>query len=146
MGRIGSMEPEDEARMMLVSRHIYTFKHLAWCGMVPLSEQRWKEKGLDKNENFDIAAQYLSGVVAAFYYLNLEIVRGNLRETFHLISELWANIDDDAVYAVSETEGPASHGDSDVACRMECEGAENAESLPSPPLPEPGDDEGCPLQ
>ncbi|KAL4800817.1 hypothetical protein BDV19DRAFT_3307 [Aspergillus venezuelensis] len=93
MARIGSKEAPDDDRIALITRHIYSFKHLAWNGMIPLSEQRWKEKKLDERENFDVATQYLSAVCAAFLYLNFETVREDLRETFNLISVHWGEFD-----------------------------------------------------
>lgn len=61
--------------------------------MIPLSEQRWKEKKLDERANFDIAVQYLSAVCAAFHYLNFDTVREDLKETFNLISAHWGEFD-----------------------------------------------------
>ncbi|KAL4954378.1 hypothetical protein BDW69DRAFT_183597 [Aspergillus filifer] len=93
MTRIGSTEAPDDDRIAIITRHIYSFKHAAWSGMVPLSEQRWKEKKLDERRNFDIAVQYLSAVAAAFHYLNFDTVREDLRETFNLISAHWGGFD-----------------------------------------------------
>ncbi|KAL4754407.1 hypothetical protein BDW72DRAFT_166808 [Aspergillus terricola var. indicus] len=85
MSRIGSVE--DDARMCIVGRNIWSVKNRLWAGMIPLSEQRWKEKGLDQPDNFDTAAQYLSAVVAVFEYLNRPKVQENIRDTFNLISQ-----------------------------------------------------------
>ncbi|KAL4925972.1 uncharacterized protein BDV17DRAFT_283583 [Aspergillus undulatus] len=93
MSRIGS-HGVDATRMAVIGRHIWSFKNRAWSGMIPLSEQRWKEKRLDAPENFDTAAQYLSAVIAAFDYLNRPQVQSNMRETFNLISELWGEFED----------------------------------------------------
>ncbi|KAL4807914.1 hypothetical protein BDV18DRAFT_109861 [Aspergillus unguis] len=87
MSRIGSTE--DEKRMTLVGRNIWSVKNRVWAGIVPMSEQRWAEKGLDRPSNFDLATQYLSAVVAGFEYLNQPQVVRNMRETFNLISEHW---------------------------------------------------------
>ncbi|RDW78961.1 uncharacterized protein DSM5745_05813 [Aspergillus mulundensis] len=91
MSRIGSLE--DDARMCVVGRNIWSVKNRLWAGMIPLSEQRWKEKGLDRPDNFDIAAQYLSAVVAVFEYLNRPRVQDNMRDTFNLISQHWGEFE-----------------------------------------------------
>ncbi|KAL3489537.1 hypothetical protein BJX62DRAFT_239069 [Aspergillus germanicus] len=89
--RVGSLE--DGGRLSTVGKNIHAVKSRAWAGMVPLSEQRWKEKGLDKPENFDIAVQHLTAVIAAFEYLNTPIIMENLRDTFNLISAHWGELD-----------------------------------------------------
>ncbi|KAJ0424988.1 hypothetical protein BJY00DRAFT_226868 [Aspergillus carlsbadensis] len=91
MERIGSFE--DGGRLSTVGKNIHTVKSRAWAGIVPLSEQRWKEKGLDKEENFDIATQHLTAVIAAFEYLNTPIIMQNTRDTFNLISTHWGELD-----------------------------------------------------
>ncbi|KAL4757619.1 uncharacterized protein BDW70DRAFT_143054 [Aspergillus foveolatus] len=91
MSRIGSIE--DEARMCIVGRNIWSVKNRIWAGIIPLSEQRWKEKGLDQPDNFDTAAQYLSAVVAVFEYLNRPKVQENIRDTFNLISQHWGEFE-----------------------------------------------------
>ncbi|KAL3446950.1 hypothetical protein BJX65DRAFT_107177 [Aspergillus insuetus] len=89
--RVGSLE--DSARLSLVGKNIHAMKSRAWAGMVPLTEQRWKEKGLDKPENFDIATQYLTAVIAAFEYLNRPEIMKTTRDTFNLISAHWGELD-----------------------------------------------------
>ncbi|KAL4862523.1 hypothetical protein BDV12DRAFT_178725 [Aspergillus spectabilis] len=89
--RIGSFE--DCGRLCMVGKNICAVKSRAWAGIVPLSEQRWKEKGLDKPENFDLATQHLSSVIAAFEYLNTPKVMENMRDTFNLISAHWGELD-----------------------------------------------------
>ncbi|KAL4994658.1 hypothetical protein BDV10DRAFT_176279, partial [Aspergillus recurvatus] len=91
MSRIGSLE--DDTRMCIVGRNIWSVKNRLWAGMIPLSEQRWKEKGLDQPDNFDTAAQYLSAVVAVFEYLNRPKVQDNMRDTFNLISQHWGELE-----------------------------------------------------
>lgn len=91
MGRIGSNE--DTGRLCLLGKNIQSLKSRLWEGIVPLSDQRWQEKGLHRPENFDLACQQLSAVVAVFEYLNNEHVRDDLRLTFNLIYELWEVLD-----------------------------------------------------
>jgi hypothetical protein len=80
---------EDSDRLCHVGKNIHSIKNRSWEGIIPLSEQRWREKGLDHGANFDLACQYLSAVVAAFEYLNKSVVAKNLRDTFNLISDHW---------------------------------------------------------
>ncbi|KAL4902917.1 hypothetical protein BDW74DRAFT_54542 [Aspergillus multicolor] len=91
MSRIGSLE--DEARMTIVGRNIWSVKNRAWAGIIPLSEERWAEKGLSHPDNFDTAAQYLSSVLSAFEYLNRPRVQDNMRDTFNLISLHWGEFE-----------------------------------------------------
>jgi hypothetical protein len=91
MNRIGSVE--DNSRLCLVGKNIHSLKSRLWEGIVPLSDQRWHEKGLHLSENFDIACQHLSAVVAVFEYLNNGQVRYDLRRTFNLIYEHWESLD-----------------------------------------------------
>ncbi|PLB47601.1 hypothetical protein P170DRAFT_359206 [Aspergillus steynii IBT 23096] len=89
--RIGSFS--DSSRLCLVGKNINSLKSRLWEGIVPLSEQRWREKRLDREENFDVAAQHISAVVAVFEYLNQPAVVANLRDTFNLIWDLWEEAD-----------------------------------------------------
>lgn len=91
MGRVGSMEDGD--RLSLVGKNIQSIKSRLWEGMIPLGEERWQEKGLGRPENFEIASQHLSAVLAAFHYLNQPRVMRNLRDTFNLIWDHWAELD-----------------------------------------------------
>lgn len=91
MSRIGSNE--DTGRLCLVGKNIQSLKSRLWEGIVPLSDQRWQEKGLHLPENFDLACQHLSAVVAVFEYLNNNQVRDDLRQTFNLIHEHWESLD-----------------------------------------------------
>lgn len=91
MNRIGSLE--DGSRLCLVGKNIQFLKSRLWEGIVPMSDQRWQENGLHLPENFDIACQHFSAVVAVFEYLNASQVRSNLRQTFNLIYEHWETLD-----------------------------------------------------
>ncbi|GFG17208.1 hypothetical protein IFM5058_08355 [Aspergillus udagawae] len=91
MTRIGSMQDGD--RLCCVGKNIHSLKNRLWEGIVPLCEQRWKEKGLDKKDNFDVACQHLSAVCAAFEYLNQPKVMKNMRDTFNLIWEHWRELE-----------------------------------------------------
>ncbi|KNG89476.1 hypothetical protein ANOM_002278 [Aspergillus nomiae NRRL 13137] len=91
MKRIGSREDGD--RLCIVGKNIHSAKSRAWEGIIPLSEQRWREKGLDHFANFQVACQYLSSVLAVFEYLNKPRVAQNLRDTFNLIYAHWEECD-----------------------------------------------------
>ncbi|CEJ59910.1 hypothetical protein PMG11_08510 [Penicillium brasilianum] len=91
MSRIGSLE--DGSRLCLVGKNIQFLKSRLWEGITPLSDQRWQENGLHLSENFHVACQHLSAVVAVFEYLNTNQVRNNLRQTFNLIYEHWETLD-----------------------------------------------------
>ena len=84
---------EDSDRLMLVGKNIHALKSRLWEGILPMSDTRWRLKELDKAENFGIAIEHLSAVVAVFEYLNSPVVMGNLRETFNLISKHLSDFD-----------------------------------------------------
>ncbi|KAJ5314578.1 MAP kinase kinase PBS2 [Penicillium atrosanguineum] len=86
MARIGS--DEDSGRLCGVGKNIQSLKSRLWEGITPLSDQRWQEKELHLQENFDQACQHLSAVLAVFEYLNTQRVQENLRVTFNLIYDL----------------------------------------------------------
>ncbi|RHZ62027.1 uncharacterized protein CDV56_108605 [Aspergillus thermomutatus] len=91
MSRIGSEQDGD--RLCLVGKNIHSLKSRLWEGIIPFCEQRWKEKGLDRKDNFDVACQHLSAVCAAFEYLNQPKVMENMRDTFNLIWEHWRELE-----------------------------------------------------
>ncbi|KAJ5983995.1 hypothetical protein N7481_006094 [Penicillium waksmanii] len=84
---------EDGSRLCDVGKNIQSLKSRLWSGITPLSDQRWKEKGLHLPENFDQACQNLGAVVSVFEYLNVPEVQNNLRETFNLIYDTWSDLD-----------------------------------------------------
>jgi hypothetical protein len=91
MARIGSHADGD--RLCLVGKNIQFLKARLWEGIIPLSEQRWHEKGLDRPEYFDLACQHLTAVVAVFEYMNAPAVRVYLRDTYNFIYDHWADAD-----------------------------------------------------
>ncbi|KAJ5826914.1 Major facilitator superfamily domain general substrate transporter [Penicillium robsamsonii] len=91
MARIGS--DQDSNRLCLVGKNIQFLKSRLWEGVIPLSEQLWQEKGLDRPEHFDFACQHLTAVIAVFQYLNEPTVRLYLRDTFNYIHEHWTALD-----------------------------------------------------
>lgn len=91
MSRIGS--EEDSERLEIIGKNIKTMKSRLWEGIAPLSEQRWREKGLHLDENFDYAIQHITAVLAAFQYLNAPETRVKIRDTFNLIHAHWTDLD-----------------------------------------------------
>ncbi|KAL5341083.1 hypothetical protein BJX70DRAFT_396139 [Aspergillus crustosus] len=83
----------DGARLCDVTKNIQSMKNRLYAGIAPLSEQRWVEKELDRPANFDLAAQYLSAVIAVFEYLNQGPVVKSMRGTFNLISDILGEVD-----------------------------------------------------
>jgi hypothetical protein len=102
MIRIGSNE--DSSRLVLVDKSIQAMKSRLWEGIIPISENRWRQKKLDQDENFDEACQHLTATVSAFNYLNQPDIQQKLRDTFNLIAaEL--NSFEGALNAVRSREG-----------------------------------------
>ncbi|KAJ5511936.1 hypothetical protein N7453_004039 [Penicillium expansum] len=91
MARIGS--ERDFTRLCMVGKNIQSLKSRLWEGIIPLSDQIWQEKGLDRPEHFDLACQHLTAVIAVFQYLNEPTVRLYLRDTFNYIYEHWTALD-----------------------------------------------------
>lgn len=83
MSRIGSCE--DPERMKVISKELIAMKSRIWQGIMPVSERRWVELGLDSPSQFHQACQFIAGVTDVFHYLNLRIVKSHLRDTYNLI-------------------------------------------------------------
>ena len=64
-------------------------KSRLWEGIVPMSQNTWRKKGLDDAENFDLAIQYLWTVVDAFSYLNMVPVQPALKDVFNNYHKAW---------------------------------------------------------
>ncbi|KAJ5095354.1 hypothetical protein NUU61_004710 [Penicillium alfredii] len=73
-----------------VGQNIQSVKSRLWKGIIPLSEQRWLEKGLNEPAQFDMACQHVSAVLAAFEYLNQPPVAKSLRDAFKLVWKHWS--------------------------------------------------------
>ncbi|KAK3690300.1 hypothetical protein B0T22DRAFT_404771 [Podospora appendiculata] len=83
MERIGSNE--DPSRIQIIDVELSRMKLRLWEAIMPVSERRWRDKGLDKPQNFSVACQLLSLAVEVFEYLNLKKTKAALRDTFNLI-------------------------------------------------------------
>ncbi|KAK3319746.1 hypothetical protein B0T19DRAFT_432966 [Cercophora scortea] len=102
MGRIGS--EEERMRLQIVDVELSRMKLRLWEAVMPVSERRWRDKGLDKPENFSVACQLLSLAVEVFEYLNLRRTKMALRDTFNLIYDDLATFEA-AMNALLATEG-----------------------------------------
>ncbi|KKZ60571.1 hypothetical protein EMCG_04748 [[Emmonsia] crescens] len=102
MVRIGS--EEDPGRLTLVEKPVHAMKARLWDGMAPISEHQWRQKGLNKAENFDYACQYIEDVIVVFDYLNVPLHISHMRETFNYIAQHLADFDE-ALNNVRSQEG-----------------------------------------
>ncbi|CAG7924892.1 unnamed protein product [Penicillium olsonii] len=84
MARISGTE--DLSGLCQVGQNIHFLKSRLWGGLDPVPESQWREKDLNNLENFAIAHEYLTSVIAVFEYLNIPQIRTNMRDTFNKIS------------------------------------------------------------
>ena len=78
------------ARTLGISKEMHIMKSRILAGIMPISDRGWNELQLDSVDNFHDACQHLSAVTNTFHYLNLDIVKKPLRETYNLI---WDHLD-----------------------------------------------------
>ncbi|EEH23504.1 hypothetical protein PABG_05715 [Paracoccidioides brasiliensis Pb03] len=76
---------EDPGRLTIVDKSVHAMKTRLWEGMVPLSQNQWREKELHKAENFEYACQYIEAVIIAFDYLNVPKHTSYMCGTFNSI-------------------------------------------------------------
>lgn len=88
---IGSYE--DPRRLIPISKELMAMKSRVWEGIMPLSERRWLELGLDSPENFGDACQFIASVINVFHYLNIGHIRENLRGAYNQIWEYLGQFD-----------------------------------------------------
>ncbi|KAG5292464.1 hypothetical protein I7I48_04569 [Histoplasma ohiense] len=92
MTRLGS--DEDAGRLTIVEKPVHAMKIRLWEGIAPISEHQWRQKGLDKAENFDYACQYIETVISTFDYLNVPLHVSHMRETFNYMYEHLSEFDE----------------------------------------------------
>ncbi|KAI1318294.1 hypothetical protein F5Y16DRAFT_392111 [Xylariaceae sp. FL0255] len=102
---IGSFE--DPYRTQIISKELQAMKCRLWEGIMPLSARRWQEQKLYDLENFSKACHVLSMVINVFHYLNVDVVRDALKETFLRIDRALGTFED-ALNAKIALEGGAS--------------------------------------
>ncbi|KAK7990882.1 hypothetical protein PG990_015162 [Apiospora arundinis] len=83
MARIGSSEDSD--RLQVVSKDLHAMKSRLWEGIMPLSQRRLAEKGVNDLRNFTYTSQLVTQAINVFHYLNEAEVRNALRDTYNLI-------------------------------------------------------------
>ncbi|KAK0122479.1 hypothetical protein ONS95_010710 [Cadophora gregata] len=87
-----------------VERSFKVVKTKVWLGIVPVTDARWRAKGLDATDNIEEALAIINQVVDVFKHLAKPEVQGDLR---NINIKLWAEIDvfQDACNAVRTTKG-----------------------------------------
>ncbi|KAL5326249.1 hypothetical protein ACEPPN_007387 [Leptodophora sp. 'Broadleaf-Isolate-01'] len=87
-----------------VERSFKLVKTKVWLGIVPVTDARWRAKGLDATDNIEEALAIIAQVVDVFKHLAKPEVQGDLR---NINNKLWAEIDvfQDACNAVRTTKG-----------------------------------------
>jgi hypothetical protein len=78
--------PEDLSGLCHIGQNIHFLKSRLWGGLAPVPASRWREKDLNHPDNFTIAHEYLTSVIAVFEYLNIPQIRTNMCDTFNKIS------------------------------------------------------------
>jgi hypothetical protein len=81
--RIGSFLDSD--RLVIVEKRVHAMKSRLWEGIMPMSETRWRQKGLDAIENRHLAYRYIAQVIEVFSYLQYQPIQDALAETYSLI-------------------------------------------------------------
>jgi hypothetical protein len=76
-----------------------------WFGAAPVSDARWRAKGLDAEDNIEEALAIIEQVIDIFKYLASPDIQGGLR---HIHNKVWAEIDvfQDACNAVCTISQP----------------------------------------
>ncbi|KAG4420478.1 hypothetical protein IFR04_006398 [Cadophora malorum] len=87
-----------------VERSFKVVKTKVWLGIVPVTDARWKAKGLDATDNIEEALAIITQVIDVWKHLAKPEVQGDLR---NINNKLWAEIDvfQDACKAVRTTKG-----------------------------------------
>ncbi|CEJ94013.1 hypothetical protein VHEMI09570 [[Torrubiella] hemipterigena] len=80
-------------RQITASQELITMKRRIMAGIMPISERRWVELGLDGQDKFDEACSYICSVIDVFHYLNTPGVKRILRESFNFVWESMDTLD-----------------------------------------------------
>jgi hypothetical protein len=81
--RIGSKQ--DPSRLVVVEKGIHAMKSRIWEGIMPLSDNRWRQKHLDELEYHHPACRYIALVVEVFAYFQLPPILEGITTTYTLI-------------------------------------------------------------
>jgi hypothetical protein len=87
-------DAEELTGLCLVGQNIQFIKNRLWGGLAPVPASRWHEKDLNNPDNFTIAHEYLTSVIAVFEYLNNPQIKTNMRDTFNKISRDFGEMQD----------------------------------------------------
>jgi hypothetical protein len=91
MVHIGSHE--DSERLVPLQKGVHSMKSRIWEGILPLSDNRWRQKQLDDPANHYLACRHLGHVIEVFNYLQHEPIAQALSETFNLVQERFKDFD-----------------------------------------------------
>lgn len=91
MIRIGSHEDGD--RLMLLEKGVHAMKSRLWEGILPMTENRWRQKKLDDPDYHHLAVRHLGQVIEVFAYLQHPRILTMLTETYRLIYAHFADFD-----------------------------------------------------
>ncbi|CAG8938062.1 unnamed protein product [Penicillium salamii] len=78
---------EDLSGLCQIGQNLHFLKSRLWGGLAPVPASQWNDKDLNNPENFAIAHEYLTAVIAVFEYLNIPQIKTNMRDTFNKISD-----------------------------------------------------------
>lgn len=91
MVRIGSHQ--DGGRLVILEKGVHAMKSRLWESIMPMSENRWRQKRLDDPANHHLVCRHLGHVIEVFSYLQCPPVQWNLTETFRLIRQHFSDFD-----------------------------------------------------
>ncbi|KAF2274511.1 uncharacterized protein EI97DRAFT_402041 [Westerdykella ornata] len=89
--RIGS--DKDPSRLVPVEKGVHAMKGRLWEGVLPVSEERWEQKQLDRPENHHLACRYLGQVIEVFDYLEHPRILPLRGSTYMLIYQHFYDFD-----------------------------------------------------
>lgn len=80
--------------MNFLDNDLHFGKTRVWDGFVPLSDRRWREKGLDEPENVDKACQHLFSAIDSFtYFAGLPVTQRRMRNAYNKAYDHLAHFD-----------------------------------------------------
>jgi hypothetical protein len=89
--RIGSKQ--DPSRLVVVEKGVHAMKSRIWEGIMPLSDNRWKQKHLDEPEYHHLACRYIGLVIEVFAYFQLPPILEGITTTYTLIFDHFRDFD-----------------------------------------------------
>ncbi|KAE8447341.1 hypothetical protein EG329_010899 [Mollisiaceae sp. DMI_Dod_QoI] len=88
----------------MLERSFMVMKTKIWFGMAPMTEARWKSKGLDEQDNIEEALAIIEQVVDVWKHLCTPKIQGDIR---YMHNKIWTEIDvfQDAITARASSRG-----------------------------------------